>query len=154
MWWLVWTCLSGVLALVAEGRHRVALLYIFAGLLFVQVWKFLPVGDLIWLCFAASWVAISAAISRHHVTSATLTLSSAMCYPIGRFGGFDFAPGDPMWTSALFWADIALLSAILVAGGRGVTMVGKRIGNWAVDRLADRRGAVANYLVRAKAPKD
>lgn len=154
MWWLVWTSLSGSLALISEGRRRTALLYIFACLLFVQVWKFLPVGDLIWLCFAASWVAASGAIARHHVTTATLTLVSAMCYPIGRFGGFDFAPGQPMWASALFWADMALLVAICVAGGRGVAMVGKRFRDWLMAGPADRRAVAAGRLARAKAPKD
>ena len=152
--WTFWVALTAGLALISEGRHRSALWIILLGLLVTQVAKavFHPVTDqdFRWVALAAIWVAVSGAIWRHHVTISILTLVSAMCYAIGRFGGYDFAPGSP----ALFWADMAGLAALCVGGGRGVAMVGKRLGVWAVDRLGYRRGAVANHMVRAKAPKE
>ena len=141
MWWLVYIALCAVLATISRGGNRVALLLILCGLAGVQVWKFAPIDDLIWLAFAATWIAIAGAVLRgdagwrHRVTISGLTLTSAMCYPIGRYGGFAFAPSDPVYVSPLFWADMALISAILVAGGQGIVRVSNRIRGDLMDRL-------------------
>lgn len=152
--WTFWVALTAGLALLSEGRHRSALWIILCGLLVTQLAKavFDPVGDqdFRWVALATIWTAVSGAIWRHNVTISLLTLVSAMCYAIGRFGGYDFGPGS----APLFWADMAGLAALIVSGGRGVAMVGKRLGNRVVGRLADRRRAAASLLVRAKAPKD
>lgn len=151
--WTVWVALTAGLALISEGRHRSALWAIFLGLLVTQVAKtvFDPVNDqdFRWVALAAIWASVSGAIWRHNVTVSSLTLVSAMCYAIGRFGGYEFAPDSP----PLFWADMAGFAALCVAGGRSVAMVGKRLGNRVVDRLSLRRGAVARVLVPEKAPK-
>lgn len=152
--WTFWVVLTAGLALISEGRHRSALWIIFLGLIVTQLAKavFDPIGDqdFRWVALAIIWTAVSGALWRHNVTISLLTLVSAMCYAIGRFGGYDFGPGS----APLFWADMAGLAALIVGGGRGVAMVGKRIGDRAVDWLADRRRAVSNHMVRAKAPKD
>lgn len=141
MWWLVYIALCAGLAAISRGGNRVALLLILCGLAIVQVWKFAPIDGLIWMAFAASWVAIAGAVLRvdaawrQRATISTLTLISAMCYPIGRFGGFAFAPGDPVYVSPLFWADMALISAILVAGGPGVVRIARNIRGAFVDRF-------------------
>lgn len=147
MWWAVYIALCGVLIALSRGGYRAALLLILCGLLAVQTWKVAPVGDLIWLCFAASWIAVAIAISavsdanrRHVVTISALTLISATCYPVGRFGGFAFAPGSPVYVSPLFWADMALVSAIILAGGPGIARFIGHIRDTFVGWLAGRGG--------------
>jgi len=118
MWWTVWLILAGVLAALNDGPRRRALLTICTALLVVQIFKFLPVGDLIWLCFAASWVTVGGMILTTSPKSSTLAIISAACYAIGEWMGFDFAAGsNHMWESPLFYADMALVASILVLGG-------------------------------------
>jgi hypothetical protein len=152
--WTFWVALTAGLALISEGRHRSALWIILAGLLVTQVAKavFDPIGDqdFRWVALATIWTAVSGAIWRHNVTISLLTLVSAMCYAIGRFGGYDFGPGSPL----LFWADMAGLSALVVGGGRGVAMVGKRFRDRALGWIDYRRGRAFDILGRSKAPKE
>lgn len=136
-WWPVYLAISAALAVISEGRQRAALLWIIFGLLAVQVWKVIELGDMIWVAFAATWVFVAGAIWRHSATICALTLLSVMCYAVGRMNGAAFAAGDPVWVSPLFWADMALVAAISTAGGRGVS----RIFADSRARLADlRRG--------------
>lgn len=156
LWWAVWLTLSLLFAILSEGKNRQALWVISGALVILQFPKMFVAPNLLWLVFAAAWVFASAAIWRQAGTIAALTLLSAMCYPLGRFGGFEFAPGDPMWVSPLFWADMALLAAILALGGRGCVYSTLRFGNWFVDWSTGGRwsdvGRVAHR--KAQAPKD
>lgn len=149
MWWAVYVILCGVLAAATRGAGRSALLLILCGLLVVQIYKVIPLGDVTWLAFAATWVAIAGLIlrtdagSRQAVTISTLTLTGAMCYPIGRIGGFAFAPGDPFFYSPLFWADMALIAAILFAGGAGIARIAGGVGKFWMGLAAGRGGAIS-----------
>lgn len=147
MWWVVYVILCGVFAAISSGSDRRALLWLIAGLLIVQVFKVSWIGDLVWICFAATWVSIAGAIWRHSVTISSLTLISAMCYPIGRMGGFAFSPGAPIYASPLFWADMALVGAILLAGGPGIVRMVRAIDmDWRYVRRGNSRGRVAGRV--------
>lgn len=121
-WWPVYLAITIALAAVNLRRRDAffPLVWIAVGLLAVQVWKVVPLGGVVWVAFAATWVCIAGAIQRHSVTTCVLTLISAMCYPAGRLLGAEFAAGNPAWGSPLFWADLALVAAIFYAGGRGL----------------------------------
>jgi hypothetical protein len=159
MWWLVYALMCAGLAAISRGGSRAALLLILCGLAVVQVWKVAGLGDLIWLAFAATWVAVAGAMLRvdagwrHRVTFFSLTLASAACYPLGRVGNFAFAPGDPIYVSPLFWADMALVSAILVAGGPGIVGCVGRLRDVALDRLRAGRGVYAGRGVALSTAK-
>lgn len=131
-WWVYYTITASVLVLINEGWRRKVLLLIIGGLLFVQVWKYLLIGDLIWLAFAASWVFVAGAIKRHSVPIFALTLSSAICYAYGRARGAEFAGAWPPWESPLFFADLPIIIAIVVSGWSGLARVGRDIarGSW------------------------
>lgn len=149
MWWAVYLILCGVLAAATRGAGRSALLLIICGLLAVQIFKIIPLGEFTWVAFAATWVCIAGLIlksdasSRHVGTICALTLISATCYPIGRLGGFAFAPGSPFYVSPLFWADMALISAILVAGGPGLARIADSVGKFWMGLAAGRGSAVS-----------
>jgi len=126
MWWLVWLTLAGVFAALNDGPRRHALLIICTALIVGQVLKFIPIGEMIWLCYAAVWVTVGGLILRSsHINStiaisSTLAIISGLCYLVGRVGGYDFAAGaNHMWESPLFWADMALLASICTIGGQG-----------------------------------
>lgn len=137
-WWPIY--LGITLALAVLNRRRSDLLLIALGLIIVQLWKMIPIGEMIWICFSATWVGIAGlmvakpdAVLRQSVATCALTLVSAMCYPAGRMIGAEFSAGDPMWMSPLFWADMALIAAIFNAGGRGLVSISANIARRVAD---------------------
>jgi len=101
-----------------------------------------------WLASAATWCAVTVACWRHSVTFSTLTLVSAMCYAIGRFGAFDFAP----YMAPIVMADVFGIVALLVAGGPGVArMVGSIGRSGDMGRGVYRPGSAAGRVVDTKA---
>lgn len=126
--WPKYVGLAVVLAAFSAGPYRKSLLTILLALLLAQAFKPLQIGDAMWVAFAFVWIVAAGAIWRHSATTSILTLISATCYAWGRIGGFPFAAGTPMWASPLFWADMALIAAILFAGARGVQLFGISFG--------------------------
>ena len=141
MWWLVYLVLTLLLSAIARGGRRLALFYTAAGLVSVQAFKADGMGDAVWIAFAAVWVCVAGAVWRHSGTTSLIIFASAACYLIGRLGGFEFAPGSPMYASPLFWADMALIGAIIRAGlGPQIVGLADHVRSYLVGRVNPGRG--------------
>lgn len=128
MFWLAWLLLVLALAAVSQGSRRGGLLAIAAGLVVMQVWKH-PAAEMPeWAAYFVTWVAVSGAIWRQADTkcqtifvATAMTLLSAMCYPMARFGG------EAVRAWVAIPADAFGLAAVIWLGGAGLVEFAGRL---------------------------
>ena len=127
MIWLGIASYAGLAAALSQGANRYALLVLLAFEVGVQGLKLTALSEARTALFFAAWaiaatwlltMAIDAG-SRLIVTISTLTLLSALCYPLGAVLGQPHYLDGPRVLSHLFWADIFMITAITIGGYHG-----------------------------------
>ncbi len=127
MVWPVWisiAALFSVFAILTKQRQRAeTLAVILIGLAFVRIatevfnsttmWM---ADTIIWLVVPVLIVSIRSKISVEIIVVSTLLVLSALCLPLGRFAGENYAYGSV----AIFFTDFFGASALLYLGGASI----------------------------------
>ena len=124
MAWLSMVVLAALLLPMVwpHKSSRVALISIFATLLFVQVWIASDMGGATWLAFSATWISLATFLfkkcDKDMFVTVCFCILSALTYFFGRTSGAEFSATSTGFPYLLA-ANIFAIIAILYAGWRG-----------------------------------